>query len=224
MTVRLLVSILILSGGISTLNGCTALMAAASGPGPVARPTYDHSLSQSLSDIEIEDTANVDIYKADSRFHDSNINITSFYGTILITGQVPANTLKTMADQICQQISGVKHVYNELKVTAPDYYLSQANNGLIATRVRSSLMFNPDIPYHRIKVVVDDGVVYIMGKISHREADTVVTLIKNKQIHDVQKIVLIVDYVNDTTSPITNSTPGPAAHPSPPSPTTTAGS
>ncbi|NNM50782.1 MAG: BON domain-containing protein [Pseudomonadales bacterium] len=184
--------------GLSLLPGCTSLMATASGPGPVDEPSYDRPLSQTLADIEIENTANIDIYKADDRFHDSNVNVISFYGTVLLTGQVATTDLKTKAGSICQQISGVAHVYNELTVAEPDYYLDRANDGLIATRVRSRLMFADGIPYARIKVVVDNGNVYLMGKISHTEANNAVNLIKN--IHGIVKIIKILDYVNDKPS------------------------
>ncbi len=183
--------------GLSCLSlaGCTSLLATASGPGPVDKPSYDRPLSQSLADIEIENTSNIDIYKADERFHDSNVNVISFYGTVLLTGQVATADLKAKAGNICQQISGVTHVYNELTVAQPDYYLDRANDGLIATRVRSRLMFADGIPYARLKVVVDNGNVYLMGKISHTEADHAVNLIKN--INGIVKIIKIIDYVND---------------------------
>ncbi len=189
----------ILLGLAIGLDGCTSLMATASGPGPATRPAYDRSLSQSIADLEVENTANIDIYKADSRFRDANVHVVSFYGTVLLYGQVPAADLKAKAEHEVNQISGVHHLYNQLKVTGTDYYLARASNSVIATRIKSRLMFADGIPYARMKVVVDDGDVYIMGKISHSEADHAVSLIKD--IGGIKKIIKIVDYVDDQATP-----------------------
>ena len=206
----------LLIAGLS-LSACTSLLATASGPGPAIRPTYDRTLSQSVADLEIENSANIDIYKADSRFRDANVHVVSFFGTVLLYGQVPAQDLKPTAERVVNQISGVTHIYDQLKVTGSDYYLARASNEVIAARIRSRLMFADGIPYARMKAVVDDGDVYIMGKISHSEADHAVDLIKD--IGGIHKIIKIVDYVDDkttTTTATTTSTPPhspAAAHP-----------
>ncbi len=177
------------------LNGCTPMMAHANGPGSVDQPNYDRRWSQSISDLEIHNTASIDLYNADPRFHDANVTITVFYGTVLLTGQVPAQDMKDLADKISGKVSGVVHVYNQLKVGAVDYYLTKADNTLLATRIRARLMFDNDVPYSRLKTVVDDGVVYIMGKVSKAEAHKATERISD--LKNIRKIILMIDYVKD---------------------------
>lgn len=187
-------SSLLLLSALLSISGCTRILAGASGPEPVGKPSYERSLSQSLQDIEIQNTAEINIYKSDEHFHDSNINIVSFYGTVLITGQVASEELKQKAEVAVHNIADVKQVYNELRVAEPTYYLARANDGLIATRVKSALMFADGVPYSRIKVVIVDATVYVMGKLSHQEADRSVEVIK--KVSGVQKIVKILDYID----------------------------
>ncbi len=198
---RRLISVCLLLSFID-LNGCTPIMAHANGPGNVDQPNYDRRWSQSISDLEIHNTASIDLYNADARFHDANVTITVFYGTVLLTGQVPAQDMKEIAGKVANKVSGVVHVYNQLKVGAVDYYLTKADNTLLATRIRSRLMFDQDVPYSRLKIVVDDGVVYIMGKVSKAEAHKATERISD--LKNIRKIVLMIDYINDNQSANSN--------------------
>lgn len=181
------------------LSGCTGILASATGPGPVGKPSHERTLSKSLQDIEIQNTAEINIYKADARFRESNLTVTSFYGTVLLVGQVPAEELKSLAEKTVRDIEDVKQVYNEVRVSEPTYYLARANDGVINTKVKSTLLFTEGVPYGRIKIVTEDGIVYLMGKLTRSEADLATSKIRG--VSGVQKIVKIVDYVDGTTEP-----------------------
>lgn len=177
----------------ATLAGCTSLMASATGPDPVGKSAGERTLSMSIEDRSIENTANINIFKADPKFRDANVNVISFYGSVLLAGQVQDETLKAQAEKVVRQIAEVKQVHNELAIADASYYMERSSDGIISTRIRTALTFEKGFPSSRTKIFTVGGTVYLLGKLSTAEADQAVTIIK--EVAGVKKIVKLVDYL-----------------------------
>lgn len=177
----------------TTLAGCTSLMASVTGPDPVGKPAGERTLSMSIEDSSIERAANINIYKANTKFRDANVNVVSFYGSVLLAGQVQNEELKAQAEKVVRQIAEVKQVHNELTIADASYYLERSSDGIISTRIRTALAFEKGYPSSRTKILTVNGTVYLLGKLSQAEADQAVTIIK--QVPGVKKIVKLVDYL-----------------------------
>lgn len=177
-----------------SLAGCTSLMASLSGPEPVGKAAGERTLSMSLEDNSIERTANINIYKADVRFRDANVNVVSFYGSVLLAGQVQSEELKAQAEKIVRQIAEVNQVHNELTISDASYYLERSSDGIISTQIRTALALEKGYPSNRTKIFTVNGTVYLLGKLNTAEADQAVTIIK--RVSGVKKIVKYVDYLS----------------------------
>ncbi len=175
------------------LSGCTSLMASATGSEPVGRSPGERTLSMRLEDTGIENTAGINIYKADLQFRDANVNVISFYGSVLLAGQVQTEELKAQAEKIVGQIAEVKLIHNELIVAPASYYAERISDGTITKRIASAFLFEKGFPSSRTKVFTVAGTVYLMGKLTQGEADQAVTMIKG--VSGVKKIVKLVDYL-----------------------------
>jgi osmotically-inducible protein OsmY len=184
--------------GLLTLAGCTSLVATATGPEPLGRPAGERTLSMKIEDESIEHTASVNIYKADAQFHDANVNVVSFYGNVLLAGQVQSEALKARAEEVVRQIAEVKQIHNELTVQDASYLLQHLKDDFVSTRIRSSLALEKGFPSSRTKVLTVNGTVYLLGKLTSDEADQAVNIIK--QVAGVQRIVKLVDYLPAATA------------------------
>jgi len=71
---------------------------------------------RALFDSSIERTAKINLYKLDSRFKQSRVNIESFHGNVLLTGQVPDAHLKQLAEDNLRAMTDVKTVHNYITV------------------------------------------------------------------------------------------------------------
>lgn len=178
---------------ISLLPGCTSILANTTAPGPMGAKPGERTMSMRVEDMSIENTASVNIYKADPALKEANINVISFYGAVLLVGQVPSDALKQKAEQIVRQIAEVKQVHNELTVSEPSYYWPRTKDSVITTRINSSLIFDETFPSSRSKITTSNGVVYLLGKLTPAEADKAVATIS--KVGGVQKIVKFVDYL-----------------------------
>lgn len=182
----------VLALGLSLgLAGCTSLIATATGPEPIGTDQGKRTLSMRIEDSAIERTAAVNIYKADPAFRNANVNIVSFYGSVLIAGQVPTAELKARAEKVVWEIAEVKRIHNELTVGDASYYQERMSDGLISTQVRTNLLTLEGFPSSRAKIFTVGGTVYLLGKLTQAEADTAVDIIK--QIAGVKRIVKLVD-------------------------------
>lgn len=178
------------------LPGCTSLLASATGPDPVGKPAGTRTLSMKIEDSSIERTAGINIYKADPRVRDANINVISFYGNVLLAGQVQDEALKTRAEEIVRQIAEVKQVHNELTIGAASYYLERSSDGSISKRIQGALLLEKNFPSSRTRVFTVSGTVYLLGKLTQAESDLAVAIIS--KIGGVKKIVKMLDYLPDS--------------------------
>lgn len=203
---------------ITILAGCTSLMATATGPEPIGKTAGERTLSMSIEDSSIERTASINIYKADPQFRDANVNVVSFYGSVLLAGQVQTEALKAQAEKVLRQIAEVKQIHNELIVSEASYYLERSSDGIISNKIRAALIFEKGFPSSRTRIFTVGGTVYVLGKLSVADADQAVNIIK--QVSGVKKIIKLVDYL-PAVAPVPAEAPAPASAPVPvESPTT----
>lgn len=181
------------------LSGCASLVADATGPEPIGADQGKRTLSMRIEDSAIEHTAEVNIYKANERFREANINVISFYGSVLLAGQVPTEEMKAQAEKVTWQIAEVKRIHNELTVGPASYYLERSADGLISTQIRTRLTVQEGFPSSRAKIFTVGGTVYLMGKLTPSEADVAVAIIK--EVSGVKRIVKLVDYLPATAAP-----------------------
>lgn len=180
------------------LQGCSSLIARTTGSEPIGKAPGERTLSMSLQDNSIETTAEVNILKADPRFREANVNVVSFYGSVLLAGQVQNDELKQKAEQIVRNIAEVRQVHNELTVGNVSYYGERTSDGLISTTVRTRLTLEKGFPSSRTKVFTVAGTVYLLGKLTPTEADKAVLI--SSQASGVKKIVKMLDYLPESQS------------------------
>lgn len=188
-----------------SLAGCTSLIANATGPEPLGAQQGKRTLSMRIEDKAIEQTAGVNIYKTNPKFRDANVNVVSFYGSVLLAGQVPTAEMKAQAEKVVWDIAEVKRIHNELTVGDSSYYQERMSDGRISTLVRSRLTMQDSFPSSRAKIFTVGGTVYLMGKLTAAEAELAVTRIK--EVTGVKRIVKLVDTLAPAATPASPAAP-----------------
>lgn len=174
------------------LSGCTAIVSATS-EGPIQEDPGERTLGAAIDDQIIETKALVNIRAADPALDNANIDAVSYNGILLLIGQVPSETLRQQAATIAANIKRVRRVHNELIVTGKTSLLVRSNDAWLSTKVRSKLAFSDKLDSGRIKVVTENGVVYLMGIVSGQEADIAADLVR--QTNGVQRVVRVFEYL-----------------------------
>lgn len=124
----------------------------------------------------------------------SHIVTTSYNGVILIAGQTPRTELKDRAGQAARSVPGVRSVHNELQVMEPTSLLVRSNDTLITSKIKTLMLADASVPSGRIKVITENGVVFLMGIVTRQEAANATTVVAGAS--GVQKVVKLFEYTN----------------------------
>jgi osmotically-inducible protein OsmY len=191
---RLVVNTLVLTSILSSLGGCAALVVGGVVAGTVMVATDRRSSGAQLNDEGIEiRSANRLKEKFGER---GNFNVTSYNGRVLLTGEVAGNSDKLAAEQLVFQVENVKLVVNELTIAGSTSTLRErSNDTLITSRVKTGLIESKDLPSNAFKVVTERGVVYLMGRVTQREADSATEIARG--ISGVVKVVRSFELISE---------------------------
>ena|SRR3990167_3202618 len=169
------------------LNGCVAAVIAGSLATGIV--LYDkRSLSVMETDIGICYKINQAI-QVDPRFHGTRIVVVCFNRNVLLIGQTPAATLKIMSEKIADKQPLVMRVYNEIHISAPISLNQKTKDTLITSQVRSGLLTKHGLESGSIRIITENGIVYLMGKVNSEQANLAVDVAR--QIDEVQQVVKV---------------------------------
>ncbi|MHA6492629.1 BON domain-containing protein [Pseudomonas borbori] len=139
-------------------------------------------------------SANVERAHTDLASPTSRIIVTSYNGVVLLAGQTPRAELKTAAEQAARKVQNVTKVHNELQVARPTSLLVRSNDSLLTSKIKTQMLADSTVPGTRIKVVTENGIVYLLGLVSRQEANSATNLVQS--VGGVQKIVKLFQYTN----------------------------
>jgi osmotically-inducible protein OsmY len=120
---------------------------------------------------------------------------TSYNRLVLLTGDVATEADKAAIEQAVSRVDNVKSIVNELAVMGSLSIGSRTNDALISTKVKASLVDTKDLYANSIKVVTERGVVYLMGRVSDREATQAANVARG--VYGVQKVVRVFEILSD---------------------------
>ena len=124
-----------------------------------------------------------------------HVSATSYNRMVLLTGQVPSEADKTAVEQSVQQVQNVRSTVNELQVAGATSLTSRSNDTVLTSKVQASLIDAKDLSAKAIKVVTERGVVYLMGRVTEREAKRAVEIARG--VGGVQKVVRVFDTITE---------------------------
>ncbi len=182
---------LIVSASMLLLQGCFPL--AATGIGAAALMVDDRrSTGVYIEDENIEWKARGRLI---DRFKDTHVNVTSFNLTVLITGEVPSEQVKTEVADAIRGIASVKNVVNELVIGGNTAYTARANDTLITTNVKTRFINNGKFSINHVKVVTESGTAFLMGIVTREEAEAATELARTTA--GVSRVVKVFEYAEN---------------------------
>ena len=124
----------------------------------------------------------------------AHINITSYKGNVLLTGEVPDSDAKSKAESLVKTIESVRNVTNELTVGIKTSISSRTNDAYLTSKIKTQFISENRFQANLVKVVTENSVVYLLGYVTQLEADAAVEIARNT--NGVTKVVKIFEYIN----------------------------
>lgn len=125
----------------------------------------------------------------------AHLNVTSYNRTVLITGEVASETDLQLAERTIQGVENIKAVVNEAAVAGLSSLTSRTNDAIIASKVKARFVDAKDLQANSIKVVGERGIIYLMGRVTEREATRAAEVARS--VSGVQKVVRVFEIISE---------------------------
>jgi len=186
-------NLVILIGLTLSLQGCFVAGAAAGAAGAVA--VYDHRKLESIfKDQTITKQISDKIMANHALSENTHIEVTTCNQVVLLTGETNTPEQRQQAEDIARGTADVTKVYNELAIRGATSSLTRTSDSWITAKIKTEMLATKDLESGTIKVVTENGAVYLMGIVSREQADMAVDIAR--KVSGVQKVVKIFKYTN----------------------------
>lgn len=124
-----------------------------------------------------------------------NVSVTSYNRQVLLTGEVATEQDKALVESTVVGVENVRSVVNELDVLGASSLTQRSSDTLITGRVKAAMIDARDLPASAVKVLTTRGTVYLMGRLTQREADRATAITRNTQ--GVQRVVRVLEIISE---------------------------
>lgn len=193
---RIRISALALLGATTfallTQSGCAALVVGgAVGTAMVASDR--RSTGTQIEDESIE-------LKAVTRIRDTvgergHVNVVSYNRMVLLTGEVASEADRSAIEQTITRIENVRSTVNELAVSGSSSLTARSNDAILTSKVKASFVDAKDLQVNTLKVVTERATVYLLGRVSEREATRAADIARG--VSGVQKVVKVFEILTE---------------------------
>ena len=123
------------------------------------------------------------------------VSVTSYNRQVLLTGEVPGAAERVAVEQAAARVEGVRGVFNEVVVAPNSAFSSRSADSVLSTKVKATLLDAKDVQANAYKVVAERRVIYLMGRVTEREANRGAELAS--QVSGVEKVVRVFEVVSE---------------------------
>lgn len=175
------------------LSACSGMISATKSE-PIQEAPTKRTLGSVIEDQMIETKASVNLQKVDPDLAASHITVVSYNGIVLLAGQVGSASLRELAARTVAGVREVRRVHNALEISGKTTYIVRSNDSWITAKVKSKLLANREVSGRQIKVVTENGVVYLMGLVSRADGDRAAAIARATD--GTQKVVRLFEYID----------------------------
>ncbi len=178
--------------GVSLLSGCAPLVvggAVVGGLVAVDRRTSGTQLEDEAIELKVANAVNKELGE---RVH---LNVTSYNRRVLLTGEVRNDVDRSRATLLAQSQENVKDVVNDLAIGAPSSLSQRTKDTVTTGQVKAAFVDAKDLQASAVKVVTERGIVYLMGRVTAREAQRATDIARG--ISGVAKVVRVFEDISE---------------------------
>jgi osmotically-inducible protein OsmY len=124
-----------------------------------------------------------------------HVNITSYNRQVLITGEVSSDTVRSQVEQLIGRVQNVRAVVNELVVGPASSTGDRASDVVLVAKVKASMVDSEDVFANVYKVVAERGTIYLMGRVTQREAKRATDVVRG--VSGVKRVVRVFEYITE---------------------------
>jgi osmotically-inducible protein OsmY len=124
-----------------------------------------------------------------------HINITSYNRQVLLTGEVSNDTVRRQVESLISRVENVRTVVNEMAIGPASSTSDRASDVLLVAKVKASMVDTEDVFANVFKVVGERGTVYLMGRVTQREAKRATDVVRG--VNGVKRVVRVFEFITE---------------------------
>ena len=124
-----------------------------------------------------------------------HVNVTSYNRQVLLTGEAPTAEDKQLVEQVVAQVENVRNTVNEISILGNSTLTQRSSDAVVTGRVKAKLLDARDLLSNSFKIVTERGTVYLMGRVTQREANRATEIITATQ--GVQRLVRVLEVLTE---------------------------
>ncbi len=191
---RLMLSSLAASAVLASLSACAPLMvgsAVMSGLVAIDRRTTGIQLED--EGIELRTAQGLRQNLSDA----AHVNVTSYNRMVLLTGEVGSAADKERAERLAKSQENVNSVVNDLAVEPASSLTQRSKDTIITGQIKALLVDAKDLQSNAFKVITERGVVYLMGRVTAREAQRASEIARSGSVGGIVKVVRVFEVISE---------------------------
>ena len=124
-----------------------------------------------------------------------HVNFTSYNRQVLMTGEVSSNQVRQQVEQLISRVENVRAVVNELAIGPASSIGDRTSDVLLVAKVKAAMVDSEDVFANVFKVVAERGTVYLMGRVTQREAQRATDVVRG--VSGVKRVVRVFEYITE---------------------------
>jgi osmotically-inducible protein OsmY len=167
------------------LNGCAVVATGAAAVG-ISSVTDPRTIGSQIDDQTIEMKANAKLGN-DEQVGKYRLRVISYDQQVLLIGQVPNDQSRQRAEEVIADTNGIERIFNQVRISSQAGLSVQSNDAWITSQVKLKLATNENVSASEIKVVTENGEVFLLGLVGGESADIAVNIARN--VKGVSRVV-----------------------------------
>lgn len=173
------------------LQGCFTTAVIGTTAAVVTKVATDpRTAGRQLDDETLEEKVAYNLNKDAQLQEEARINVVAYNGRVVLIGQAPSEMAKETAKNVAAGVEGVSAVYNEIRILPPISVGQIAKDSWITTKVKSQLLVNAEVKATDVKVITENGEVFLIGNLSQAQADAAANAAR--YISGVSKVIKVI--------------------------------
>lgn len=121
------------------------------------------------------------------------VSVDVYNGQVLLTGQAPLQSMIVDVEKTAGLVQNVVKVHNQVRLGQPIPATSTMNDVWLASKIKTLMLADENIPLFKLDLVVEDSEVFIMGLLTKQEAASAVEAARNVQ--GVTKVIRVMELI-----------------------------
>ena len=176
------------------LSSCAPIVQGAAAVTTVATMSHDRRTMGEILDDKTLYMNLGNIISKDSLLDDTHINFNVYNKSVLMTGEIPTDDLKSYLEKLVMiEAPKIDQLINEVAVMPTSSYLSRAKDGVISLQIEALFLDQEVFHPAHVSVLTERKTVYLMGSVTKREAEHATNVASKAK--NVKKVVKLFNYL-----------------------------